>query len=369
MPTRASMQDLEVQRRPRRPPSGTAPRTTRRSRRRGVVDPHRRERGRGPALEVVRRPLRGRARPGRGADPRARGPRADRAHAPHRVRRPRATRFDLRRTLRRSLRTQGEPFDRAWRDRTARRRPLVLILDISGSMAPYSRALMQFALRGDGRRAAGRGVRVRHAAHARDADAADQGSRPRDARDRTTGRGLGGRHPDRRVARALLDGWSQRAALRGAVVVLCSDGLERGDPELLRAQMARLRRLAHRVVWVNPLKGSPAVRAARPRHGRGAAERRRVPVGSQPREHRGARGRAGGLSPAGRRCRASPLGWEHDARRRRHHRGVRAGAGRTVGRAGRATRLEPRLLARARHDPRGERDRRRGDLREPSDRR
>ena len=46
-------------------------------------------------------------------------------------------------------------------------------------------------------------------------------------------------------------------ALRGAVVVLCSDGLERGDPEMLRVQMARLRRLAYKVVWVNPLKGSP----------------------------------------------------------------------------------------------------------------
>jgi uncharacterized protein with von Willebrand factor type A (vWA) domain len=57
--------------------------------------------------------------------------------------------------------------------------------------------------------------------------------------------------------KSLLDGWSQRAALRGAVVVLCSDGLERGDPDLLRAQMARLRRLAYRVVWANPLKGSP----------------------------------------------------------------------------------------------------------------
>ena len=57
--------------------------------------------------------------------------------------------------------------------------------------------------------------------------------------------------------KTLLDGWSQRAALRGSVVVLCSDGLERGDPALLSAQMARLRRLAHRVVWVNPLKGSP----------------------------------------------------------------------------------------------------------------
>jgi uncharacterized protein with von Willebrand factor type A (vWA) domain len=55
----------------------------------------------------------------------------------------------------------------------------------------------------------------------------------------------------------LLDRYSQHASLRGAVVVLCSDGLDRGDPELLAAQMARLGRLAHRVVWVNPLKGSP----------------------------------------------------------------------------------------------------------------
>ncbi|MEX2420250.1 MAG: VWA domain-containing protein, partial [Actinomycetota bacterium] len=58
---------------------------------------------------------------------------------------PSGPRFDVRRTLRRSLRTQGEPFHRAWRARGSRHRPLVLILDISGSMAPYSRALMQFA--------------------------------------------------------------------------------------------------------------------------------------------------------------------------------------------------------------------------------
>ena len=65
-----------------------------------------------------------------------------------RTRRTRASRsgatLDVRRTLRRSLRTQGEPFDRAWRTRRTRRRPLVLILDVSGSMAPYSRALLQF---------------------------------------------------------------------------------------------------------------------------------------------------------------------------------------------------------------------------------
>lgn len=166
-------------------------------------------------------------------------------------------RFDLRRTLRRSLRTQGEPFDRAWRARTVRRRPLVLILDISGSMAPYSRALMQFAYAA---MAAGRRVetfvfgtrltRVTRTLRTKDPDRAlrEIGHRVEDWEGGTRiGESL----------KALLDGWSQRAALRGAVVVFCSDGLERGDPEVLRAQMARLRRLAHRVIWVNPLKGSP----------------------------------------------------------------------------------------------------------------
>ena len=166
-------------------------------------------------------------------------------------------RFDVRRTLRRSLRTQGEPFDRAWRDRTTRNRPLVLILDISGSMAPYSRALMQFAYAA---MAAGRRVetfvfgtrltRVTRTLRTKDPDRAlaEIGAQVEDWEGGTRiGESL----------KTLLDGWSQRAALRGAVVVLCSDGLERGDPELLAAQMARLRRLAYRVVWVNPLKGSP----------------------------------------------------------------------------------------------------------------
>ncbi|MET0802035.1 MAG: VWA domain-containing protein [Actinomycetota bacterium] len=166
-------------------------------------------------------------------------------------------RFDLRRTLRRSLRTQGEPFDRAWRTRTARRRPLVLILDISGSMAPYSRALMQFAYAAmvAGRRVetfvfGTRLTRVTRTLRTKDPDRAlhEIGSQVEDWEGGTR---IG------ESMKALLDGWSQRAALRGAVVVLCSDGLERGDPELLRVQMARLRRLAHRVIWVNPLRGSP----------------------------------------------------------------------------------------------------------------
>jgi uncharacterized protein with von Willebrand factor type A (vWA) domain len=56
----------------------------------------------------------------------------------------------------------------------------------------------------------------------------------------------------------LLDTYGGHTAIRGSVVVMCSDGLERGDPALLEAQMGRLGRLAHRVVWVNPLKGSAA---------------------------------------------------------------------------------------------------------------
>ena len=167
------------------------------------------------------------------------------------------TTFDLRRTLRRSLRTQGEPFERSWRTRRSRRRPLVLILDISGSMAPYSRALLQF---GFAAMAAGRRVevfcfgtrltRVTRTLRTKDPDRALHEISKLIA-DWEGGTRIG------ESLKSLLDGWSQRAALRGAVVVLCSDGLERGDPELLRSQMARLRRLAHKVIWANPLKGSP----------------------------------------------------------------------------------------------------------------
>jgi len=166
-------------------------------------------------------------------------------------------RFDVRRTLRRSLRTRGEPFERSWRDRRVRGRPLVLILDVSGSMSPYARALVQF---GFAAMAAGRRVevfcfgtrltRVTRTLRTRDPD------RALHEIGRTVADWEGGTRIGESL-KSLLDAWGQRAALRGAVVVLCSDGLERGDPELLRSQMARLGRLAHKVVWVNPLKGSP----------------------------------------------------------------------------------------------------------------
>lgn len=170
---------------------------------------------------------------------------------------PAGPRFDVKRTLRRSLRTHGEPFHRSWRDRGSRTRPLVLVLDISGSMAPYSRALLQFAFAA---MAAGRKVevfcfgtrltRVTRTLRTKDPDRAMH-EVGRQVADWEGGTRIG------ESLKALLEGWSQRAALRGSVTVICSDGLERGEPDLLREQMVKLRRLVHRVVWVNPLKGSP----------------------------------------------------------------------------------------------------------------
>lgn len=170
---------------------------------------------------------------------------------------PAGPRFDVRRTLRNSLRTEGEPFRRAWRERRDRPRPLVLVLDVSGSMAPYSRPLVEFA---HAAATAGRRVevfcfgtrltRVTPALRARDPDAALRGV-AETVVDWEGGTRIGD------SLQELLRRWASRSALRGAVVVVCSDGLERGDPELLKRQVERLARLAHRLVWVNPLKGSP----------------------------------------------------------------------------------------------------------------
>jgi uncharacterized protein len=170
---------------------------------------------------------------------------------------PYGRRFDQRRTLRASLRTQGEPFRRAWRDRRTRVRPLVLILDVSGSMSAYSRALMQF---GFAAMRAGRRVEVFcFGTRLTRVTRALARSEPDDALREVAGAVVDWNGGTRIGAslKELLDRWSQHVAMRGAVVVLCSDGLERGEPALLAAQVARLSRLAHRLIWVNPLKGSP----------------------------------------------------------------------------------------------------------------
>jgi uncharacterized protein with von Willebrand factor type A (vWA) domain len=165
---------------------------------------------------------------------------------------------DLRRTLRHSFRTGGEPVERAWRARRKRKRRLVLMLDISGSMADYSRALVMFAhaaLRADRRFEAfcfgTRLTRVTRALAESDVN---------DALERAATEVVdweGGTRIGESLKR-FLDDFGHGGLARGAVVVLCSDGLDVGEPELLRVQMARLSRLAHRVVWVNPLKEDPA---------------------------------------------------------------------------------------------------------------
>jgi uncharacterized protein len=165
---------------------------------------------------------------------------------------------DLRRTLRRSFRTGGEPLERQFRARRRRPRRLVLVLDVSGSMADYSRALLVFAhaaLRADRRwEAFCFGTRLTRVTRALAV------SRPDDALDRAAAEVVdwnGGTRIGESL-KGLLDEYGHRGLVRGAVVVLCSDGLEVGDPELLAEQMARLSRLAYRVIWLNPLKGDEA---------------------------------------------------------------------------------------------------------------
>ncbi len=165
---------------------------------------------------------------------------------------------DLRRTLRRSFRTGGDPLERAWRRRRKRARRLILLLDVSGSMDAYSRALVMFAhaaLRSDKRwEAFCFGTRLTRITRQL------EGSDPDEALTRAAAEVVdwdGGTRIGESLKR-FLDEYGHSGLARGAVVVLCSDGLEVGDPDLLAEQMARLSRLAYRVVWLNPLQEDPA---------------------------------------------------------------------------------------------------------------
>jgi len=164
---------------------------------------------------------------------------------------------DLRRTLRRAFRTGAEPVEVVWRTRRRRPRRIVLLLDVSGSMAAYSRALVLFAhaaVRADRRfEVFAFGTRLTRLTPALDTLRLDEAlSRATAAvADWEGGTRIGD------SLRAFLDGFGHPGLARGAVVVVCSDGLEVGEPMLVGEQMRRLRRLAHRVVWINPLKASP----------------------------------------------------------------------------------------------------------------
>jgi uncharacterized protein with von Willebrand factor type A (vWA) domain len=134
---------------------------------------------------------------------------------------------------------------------------VVLLCDVSGSMEPYTRALVRFAhATVAGRRqvevfALGtRLTRLTRSLAVRDPDAALAAAA--DVVDDWAG---GTRLGD--SLRAFNDGWGVRGMARGADVVIVSDGWDRGDPDLVGREMSRLRLVAHRVVWVNPLKASP----------------------------------------------------------------------------------------------------------------
>lgn len=165
---------------------------------------------------------------------------------------------DFRRTLRSSFRTAGEPVERVWRQRRHNPRRVVLLLDVSGSMAAYSRALLFFAHAGV--RAQRRWEALCFATRLTRVTRALASSTPDEALRRASADVVdwdGGTRIGECLKRFLFD-YGRGAMARGAVVIVCSDGLELGDPDLLAAQMARLSRLAHRVVWLNPLKEDPA---------------------------------------------------------------------------------------------------------------
>jgi uncharacterized protein with von Willebrand factor type A (vWA) domain len=162
---------------------------------------------------------------------------------------------DLRRTVRESLRRHGDPAELFWRQRRARLRPLILILDVSGSMADYSRHLLQFAY--SARRAAARvevfcfGTRLTRITPALDHRRPD---RALELAAQTVFDWEGGTRIGASLDAFVRD-WGRRGLCRGGIVVICSDGLDRGDPSVLAAAMERLARLSYRVVWMNPHKG------------------------------------------------------------------------------------------------------------------
>ncbi|GHI03732.1 hypothetical protein AQI88_09305 [Streptomyces cellostaticus] len=163
---------------------------------------------------------------------------------------------DPRRTVRELLRRGGEPARLRRHARVRRPRRVVLLVDVSGSMAPYADALLRFAhaaVLGGRTEVFTIGTRLTRATRElshRDPDLA-MAALAAAVPDWRGGTRLG------ELLREFLNRWGQRGMARGAVVVLLSDGWERGDPELLGAQMRRLHGLAHQVIWANPRKARP----------------------------------------------------------------------------------------------------------------
>jgi uncharacterized protein with von Willebrand factor type A (vWA) domain len=164
--------------------------------------------------------------------------------------------LDLRRTVAAALRADGEPVVLAHRAHGARHRRVVLLIDVSGSMAPYARALLRFAhvaVRSQEHvevfTLGTRLTRITAALRTHDADAA-----LRAATDAVPDYEGGTRLGD--TVAEFTDQFGVRGMARQAVLVVLSDGWDRGDPAVLAESLSRLARVAHRIVWVNPLKAS-----------------------------------------------------------------------------------------------------------------
>ena len=165
-------------------------------------------------------------------------------------------RIDMRRTLRGSLRTGGDPLRLARRHRRVLPRRLVLLCDISGSMEPYARAYLQFLTCAAGSSPnaeafvfATRLTRLTRALRSRSPERAIQRAAAT-APDWSSGTRIGD------ALKEFNDRHGRRGMARGALVVILSDGWERGEPALVAREMERLSRLAHRIVWVNPRASS-----------------------------------------------------------------------------------------------------------------
>jgi uncharacterized protein len=168
----------------------------------------------------------------------------------------RGERMDMRRTLRGSMRTAGDPIRLARRRRRVVPRRVVMLCDISGSMEPYARAYLQFLTSAAGSAPnaeafvfATRLTRLTRALRSRSPERAIQRAAAA-APDWSSGTRIGD------ALKAFNDRHGRRGMARGALVVILSDGWERGDPALVAREMERLSRLAYRIVWVNPRVGA-----------------------------------------------------------------------------------------------------------------
>lgn len=169
----------------------------------------------------------------------------------------RGRRPDMRRTVRASLAAGGEPMRRRFTTHGEKSRRIVFLLDISGSMEPYARALVRFVHAGVAGRQrveaftlGTRLTRITRELSSKDPDRALRAA-GENVHDWSGGTRLG------ETLRLFNDEWGVRGMARGAIVVILSDGWDRGDPHVLSEQMQRLQRVAFRTVWVNPLKVTP----------------------------------------------------------------------------------------------------------------